>query len=112
MGTRTYLLQQRLARVATSARPEIMARFTGFFTGLRNAPSGEVRRVALTSARDQRSTTGSIIRVVEEGMSVWSSTTQQVRRAIKEKEAVAVPLEDAWRGLFIQELLEQRMKHY
>ena len=91
-----------------------MARFTGFFTGLRNAPSGEVRTVALMCARDLRSTTGSNIRVVEEasGLSVWSSTTPQVRRAIKEKETVAVPLEDAWRVPFLQKLLEQRMQHY
>ena len=113
-GTRTYLLQQCLAPGATSARAEIMARFTGFFTGLRNAPSGEVRTVALLCARDLSSTTGSNIRVVEEasGLSVWSSTTRQVRRAIKEKETVAVPPEDAWRLPFLQKLLEQRMQHY
>ena len=96
-GTRTYLLQQCLAPGATSARTEVMARFTGFFTGLRNAPSAEVRTVALLCARDLRSTTGSNIRLVEEasGLSVWSSTTRQVRKAIKEKEMVVVPPEDS-----------------
>ena len=36
---------------ATSARAEVMARFAGFFTGLRNSPSAEVRTVALLCAR-------------------------------------------------------------
>ena len=31
--------------------------------------------------------------------------------AIKEKEMVAVLPEDAWRGPFLQKLLEQRMQH-
>jgi hypothetical protein len=113
-GTRTYLLQQCLAPGATSARAEVMARFAGFFTGLRNSPSAEVRTVALLCARDLRTTTGSNIRLVEEasGLSVWSSTTRQVRKAIKEKETVAVPLEDSWRVPYLRKLLEQRLQHH
>ena len=91
-----------------------MARFTGFFTGLRNAASAEVRTVALLCARDLRSTTGSNIRLVEEasGLSVWSSTTRQVRKAIKEKEMVVVPPEDSWRVTYLRKLLEQRLQHH
>ena len=114
-GTGTYLLQQCLAPGATSARAEVMARFTGFFTGLRNAPSAEVRTVALLCARDMRTTTGRNIHLVEEasGLSVWSSTTAQVRRALIEKETVEVPLEDQWRVPYLRRLLEQRLQfHY
>jgi hypothetical protein len=98
-ATRTYLVQQCLAPGATSARAEVLARFTGFFTGLRNSPSPEVRTMALLAARDLRTTTGSNIRKVEEasGLSVWNSTTAQVRLAVKRNELVPVPAEDAWR---------------
>ena len=54
------------------------------------------------------------IRLVEEasGLSVWSSTTRQARKAIKEKETVAVPLEDSWRVPYLRKLLEQRLQHH
>ena len=113
-GTHKYLLQQCLAPGAASARTEVLARFCGFFTGLRNSPSPEVRTVALLCARDLRTTTGQNIRVVEEasGLSVWSSTTRQVRKAVREREAVPVPPQDAWRVPYLRKLLEQRIQHY
>ena len=113
-GTRTYLLQQCLAPGATSARAEIMARFCGFFSGLRNAPSAKVRTVALLCGRDLGTTTGRNIRVLEEasGLSVRLSTTRQVRKAVKEMEMVAVPPEDAWRVPYLRKLLEQRLQHH
>ena len=40
-ATRTYLLQQCLAPGTTSARAEVLARFTGFYSGLQNSPSPE-----------------------------------------------------------------------
>ena len=43
---------------------------------------------------------------------MWCSTTGQVRRAIKERETVEVPPEDAWRVPYLQKLLEQRLKHH
>ena len=46
-ATHTYFVQQCLAPGATSARAEVLARFAGFYTGLRNSPSPEVRTVAL-----------------------------------------------------------------
>ena len=69
-ATHTYLVQQCLAPGATSA--EVLARLTGFYTGLRNSPSPEVRTVALLVGRDLRTTTGSKIQKMEEasGLSV------------------------------------------
>ena len=113
-GTHKYFVQQCLAPGAASARTEVLARFAGFFTGLRSAPSAEVRTVALLCARDLRSTTGQNVRLVEEasGLSVWSSTTRQVRKAVREREAVPVPPQDAWRVPYLRKLLEQRLRHY
>ena len=70
--------------------------------------------MALLCARDLRTTTGQNIRVVEEasGLSVWSSTTRQVRKAVREREAVPVPPQDAWRVPYLRKLLEQRIQHY
>ena len=53
--------------------------------------------------------------MVEEasGLSVWSSTTRQVRKAVREREAVPVPPQDAWRVPYLRKLLEERLKqHY
>ena len=106
-ATHTYFLQQCLAPGATSARAEVLARFTGFFTGLRNSPSPEVRTMALLAARDLRTTTGSNIRMVEEasGLPVWNSTTAQVRRAVSRNELVPVPAADHWRLPYLKRLL-------
>ena len=113
-ATRTYLVQQCLAPGATSARAEVLARFAGFYTGLRNAPSQEVRTMALLCGRDLRTTTGSNIRVVEEasGLSVWTSTTAQVRRAVRQKETVTVPPGDYWRLPYLRRLLERRLQYH
>ena len=113
-ATYTYFVQQCLAPGATGARAEVLARFTGFFTGLRNSLSPEVRTVALLAARDLRTTTGSNIRKVEEasGLSVWSSTTAQVRSAVRQRELVSVLVADLWRLPYLKRLLEQRLQHH
>ena len=113
-ATHTYFVQQCLAPGATSARAEVLARFTGFYAGLRNSPSHEVRTVALLAGRDLRTTTGSNIRMVEEasGLSVWSSTTSQVRSAVRHHELVPVPPEDFWRLPYLNSLLEQRLQYH
>ena len=46
------------------------------------------------------------------GLSDWSSTRRQVRKAVREKEAVPVPPQDAWRVPYLWKLLEQRLQHY
>ena len=113
-ATHTYFVQQCLAPGATSARAEVLARLTGFYAGLRNSPSPEVRTVALLASRDLRTTTGSNIRKVEEasGLSVWTSTTPQIRSAVRSNELVPVPLEDMWRLPYLKRLLEQRLQYH
>ena len=70
--------------------------------------------MALLAARDLRTTTGSNIRMVEEasGLSVWNSTTAQVRRAVSRNELVPVPAADQWRLPYLKRLLEQRLQHH
>ena len=52
--------------------------------------------------------------MVEEasGLSVWNSTTAQVRKAVRQKEMVAVPARDGWRLPYLKRLLEQRLEFY
>ena len=70
--------------------------------------------VSSDSLQATTQTTGNNIRLVKEasGLSVWSSTTQQVWKAIKEKEMVAVLPEDSWRVPYLRKLLEQRLQHH
>jgi hypothetical protein len=69
--------------------------------------------VALLAGRDLRATTGSNIRIVEQssGLSVWSSTTAQVRLAVKQNELVPVLPADVWLP-YLRRLLEQRLLHH
>ena len=46
------------------------------------------------------------------GLSVWNSTTAQVRAAIRQKETVTVPAGDSWRPAYLRKLLEQRIHHH
>ena len=64
-GTHRYLLQQCLAPGAASARTEVLARFCGFFTGLRISPSPEVRTVALLCARDLQTKSSAGLRATQ-----------------------------------------------
>ena len=63
-GTRTYLVQQVLACGTSSARTDILTRYSKFFKGLRNSPSREVAVLANLVARDRRSVTGSNVKLV------------------------------------------------
>lgn len=77
-------------------------------------PSKEVRTVVMLAARDQRTTTGRNVRLVENmsGLSVWNSTTKQMRAALRQREKVTVPVEDEWRLPYLRRLLEQHHHHH
>ena len=51
-GTRSYLVQQVLDAGITSAKVDILARYGGFFQGLRKSPSYEVTVMAGLAGRD------------------------------------------------------------
>ena len=70
--------------------------------------------MALLAGCDLWTTTRANIRMVEEasGLSVWNSTTSQVRRAVKQNELRPVPAGDMWRLPYLKRLLEQRLQHH
>ena len=91
-GTRTYLVQQVLACGTSSARTDILTRYSKFFKGLRNSPSREVAVLANFIARDRRSVTGSNVQLVmlKSGCNVWTDSPGKVRAGLMKKETVAV----------------------
>ena len=84
--TRSYLLQQVLECNTTSAKTDILSRYTSFFKNLRLSTSKEVAVMANLVSRDVRSTTGSNLRMIQEtiGMSVWKCTQSKIKSAIIE----------------------------
>ena len=114
-GTRTYLVQKVLAPGMSSARVDILARYGGFFRGLRTSPSHEVRVMANLAARDIRSTTGKNLRVLEvaSGLDPWVYGSARLKEELMEKELVEVPPTDQWRSRYLTSLLEKRqILHY
>ena len=63
-------------------------------------------------SRDIQTTTGRNIRMVEEasGLSAWDCSAEKLRDAIREKESVAVEVNDQWRIPYLNKLLEQRQE--
>ena len=109
-ATRTYLVQQVLGCGSTSARTEIMARYSRFFQGLCSSPSREVATLVNLVARDIRSCTGRNIGLVTEqsGKDPWVESSASIRAGLKETEAVQVQDEDKWRVGYLGLLLAQR----
>ena len=108
-GTHRYFLPL-LAPGAVSARSEILARFVGFFHGLRKAPSHEIVTAALLCARDQRTTLGKNVSYVEEltGQDLWVTNPKIVRKILVDLETVTPPPEDTWRLQYLAKLMRQR----
>jgi hypothetical protein len=110
--TRTYLVQQVLSCGLDTARCDILTRYSKFFKNLRCSPSKEVAVLANLVSRDIQTTTGSNIRMVEEGscMSAWDCCQDKLRSAIREKELVDVEVQDQWRIPYLNKLLGQRQE--
>ena len=110
--TRTYLVQQVLSCDLTSARTDILARYGKFFRSLRSSTSMEVAVMANLVSRDLQSTTGANLRLLEEvsGLSPWEASQDKLKKAVEEKEIVAVDDFDKWRIPFLNKLLGQRQE--
>ena len=106
-GTHRYFLPL-LAPGAVSARSEILARFAGFFRGLRKAPSHEIVTAALLCARDMRTTLGRNISYIEEltGLDVWVTSPSRMRKTLVKLETVSPPPEDTWRLKYLEKLIK------
>ena len=112
--TRTYLVQQVLACGYTSARSEIMARFSKFFRGLLNSPSREVAILANLLGRDIRSATGGNLSLISEltGCNPWLDGQAKIRQKLTESEQVNPENNDKWRVEYLSALLEQKQEWY
>ena len=111
----TYLVQQVLDSGLTSARVDILARFAGFFQGLRKSPSYEVAVMAGLAGRDIRSTTGTNLKMLEEnsGLDPWVYGSGRIKQELEKAEIVAVPPQDQWRVGYLARLFEERqLLHY
>ena len=114
-GTRSYLVQQVLAPGIPSARADILARYGGFYRGLRKSPSREVAVMANIAGRDLRSTTGRNLAYLTEstGLDPWVFGSDRLKLELSKTETVPVPPVDQWRISYLRDLLEQRqMLHY
>ena len=114
-GCRTYLLQQVLAPGVTSLRVNLLLRYRAFFRSLLNSPSPEVQVAVRLAARDIRSSVGSnlaLLRKESGGLDPWTAGPGQLKKALLQKEASAVPPVDAWRVPFLQRLLEERLQYF
>ena len=109
-ATRSYLVQQVLVPGVSSARADILARYGGFYRGLRKSPSCEVAVMANLAGRDIRSTTGRNLAYLQEcsGLDPWVFGSARLKEEILKNEAVEVPPLDEWRISYLRNLLEQR----
>ena len=99
----------------TSVEVDILARFAGFFVGLRKSPCYEVRVLANLAGRDMRTTTGRNLNLLRElsGLDPWVFGGARIKEELVKVEEVAVADADQWRLIYLRKLLEQRqIIHY
>ena len=113
-GTRSYLVQQVLAPGLSSARADILARYGGFFRGLRKSPSLEVAVMANLAGRDLRTTTGKNLLYLQEtsGLDPWVFGSSRLKHEILKNEAVEPHPMDQWRVKYLRDLIEKRQVLY
>ena len=91
----------------TSARTDILGRYSKFFMSLKNSACYEVRVLANYTARDLRTTTGKNLREVRDasGLDPVQSSWGKLKAAIASREQVVVPPQDQWRMKYLWTLL-------
>ena len=111
-NTRTYLVQQVLACGQSSARTDLLTRYSGFFKSLRTSTSVEVSTMANLVSRDIQTTTGGNLRLVEEasGLSAWNTSSGKLKEAIGSLKIVECDPTDYWRIPFLNKLLGHRQE--
>ena len=86
--TRRYFLQQLLSCNFSSAKTDILVRYSKFFRSLRLSISKEVAVMAKLISRDVQTTTGMIGRL--SGLSVWTTSQKKLKDVIVENETVVI----------------------
>ena len=105
--TRTFLLQRVLSSDMTSAKTDILGRYTKFFFSLKKSACYEVRVLANLTARDLRTTTARNLKAVRDasGLDPLDSSFCKVKTAISSREQVDVQPQDQWRIRYLWTLL-------
>ena len=108
-ATKSFLAKAVLSQDTTSARVDILAKYAGFFRGLRASPSHEVSFMANFVSRDLRTMTGRNLRFLadESGLDPWTVAPAKLKEVLHIKEA-NVPDGETWRLPYLDKLLEQR----
>ena len=113
--TKTFLLQNVLSTDMTSARTDILERYSKSFLSLKKSACYEVRVLANLISRDLRSTTGKNLKTVRDasGLDPWITSFGKMKNAIDTNEKVDVLPEDKWRIGYLWNLLGkmQEAKH-
>ena len=91
----------------TSARTDILGRYSKFFFSLKKSACYEVKVLANFTTRDLRTTTGKNLRAVRDasGLDPVESSWCKVKTAIATREQVDVLAQDQWRMKYLWLLL-------
>ena len=111
-NTFTYLVEGFLAGSQTSLRNQVLSRYPGFYRGLLNSPSKEVRILARMVSRDPRSTTNRNLKYLEEKTNLKSPefcSSWKVRDVLPVQN---VPEEENWRLGMISTLMKIKKEKY
>ena len=105
--TKTFLVQQVLCCGYTSARTDILSRYSRFFKGLRTSASWEVSVLANLVSRDLQTTTGRNLRVLKDSSDLdpWVVSQAAIKQAVGKKETVEIGASDVWRVEYLCTLL-------
>ena len=105
--TRTYILQNVLASNVTSAKTDILARYSKFCKGLQSSVCQEVKILYNLVSRDLQSTTARNLRLVRDiaGLDPRTACPRQLKNILHSNSLVDIPPQDAWRLRYLQSLL-------
>ena len=111
-NTFTYLVEGFLSASQTSLRNQVLSRYPGFYRGLLNSPSKEVRILARMVSKDPRSTTCKNLKYLKEKTNLDKPefcSSWKVKDALP---VLSVPENEAWRLGMITALMEiKKEKH-
>ena len=113
-STHTYLVDHYLSCGLTSARTDVLSRFSNFLQGLRNSSCMEVSVMLGVVSGDVQSTTGQNVKMIriETALDPTRATSFAVRKALIEG-TPPVPGREKWRLSYLGTLLQTRGEaHY
>ena len=111
-NTFTYLVEGFLSGSQASLRNQVLSRYPGFYRGLLNSPSKEVRILARMVSRDPRSTTNRNLKYLEQKTNLKNPefcSSWKVRDALPVQN---VPEKEKWRLGLISTLMKVKKEKY